>query len=74
MEEIIEDDIAMEAKDPEPAPETPQLRSSTRIPKLWERYSPSLHYLLLTYVLKYYEKAMESEDSIKWELAMKDEM
>ena len=77
MEEITKDDVAEKAKeDPEPRPEIPQLRRSARTPKPRERYSPSLHYLLLIDggEPECYEKAVESEDSVKWELAMKDEM
>ena len=48
LEEITEEDIAEGARVPEPEPMTPQLRSSARIPKPRVRYSPSLHYLLLT--------------------------
>ena len=68
LEEIIEDDVIKGAiEDPEPVPETPQLRRSARIPKPRERYLPSLHYLLLIDggELECYEEAVESEDSVK---------
>ncbi|PNX56913.1 retrovirus-related Pol polyprotein from transposon TNT 1-94, partial [Trifolium pratense] len=41
-----------------------------------DRYSPSLHYLLLTDAgePECFSEAMQGNDSIKWELAMKDEM
>jgi hypothetical protein len=59
-------------------PETPmtQVRRSTRMSKAPERYSPSLHYLLLTDAgePEYFGEAMQGNDSIKWEVAMKDEM
>ncbi|KAE8720675.1 V-type proton ATPase subunit G3 [Hibiscus syriacus] len=55
---------------------TPELRRSSRIPKLTQRYSPSLHYLLLTDngEPECYDEAMQVEDSVKWESSMKDEM
>lgn len=50
------------------------LRRSTREIKALERYSPSLHYLLLTDggELESFDEAMEV--SIKWEQAMDDDM
>ncbi|KAE8713932.1 Detected protein of unknown function [Hibiscus syriacus] len=55
---------------------TPELRRSSRIPKPTQRYSPSLHYLLLTDngEPECYDEAMRVEDSVKWESSMKDEM
>ncbi|KAE8692217.1 Receptor-like serine/threonine-protein kinase SD1-8 [Hibiscus syriacus] len=57
-------------------PGTPELRRSSRIPKPTQRYSPSLHYLLLTDngEPECYDEAMQVEDSVKWESSMKDEM
>ena len=59
-------------------PLTPQseLRRSTRITRARERYSLTLHYLLLTDSdeLECYEEALQVEDKIKWEIAMDDEM
>ena len=57
-------------------PRTPEVRRSSRTPKPVQRYSPSLHYLLLTDngEPECYDEAMKMEDSIKWESAMKDEM
>lgn len=41
-----------------------------------QRYSPSLHYILLTNNTESesYDEVMHVKESIKWELAMKDEM
>ncbi|KAE8694473.1 hypothetical protein F3Y22_tig00110783pilonHSYRG00316 [Hibiscus syriacus] len=57
-------------------PDTPELRRSSRIPKPTQRYSPSLHYLLLTDngEPECYDEAMQVEDLVKWESSMKDEM
>ncbi|KAE8689304.1 paired amphipathic helix protein Sin3-like 3-like [Hibiscus syriacus] len=46
-------------------PDTPKLRRSSRIPKPTQRYSPSLHYLLLTDngEPECYDEAMQMEDS-----------
>ena len=76
LEEIIEEDIVEGARVPEPEPVTPQLRRSARTPKLRVRYSPSLHYLPLIdgWEAECFYEAMESKDSVKWVLAMKDEM
>ena len=51
------------------------LRRSSRIPRPPQRYSPALHYILLTDrgELESYDEAIQDE-SVKWELAMKDEM
>ena len=49
LEEITKEDIFKRTKeDPEPKPDTPQPRRSMRISRPLERYSPYLHYLLLT--------------------------
>ncbi|KAE8664146.1 Serine-threonine protein kinase [Hibiscus syriacus] len=57
-------------------PDTPELRRSSRIPKPTQRYSPSLHYLLLTEngEPECYDEAIQVEDSVKWKSSMKDEM
>ena len=41
-----------------------------------QRYSPFLHYILLTNndEQESYDEAIHVKESIKWELAMKDEM
>ena len=52
------------------------LRRSTRSVRAPDRYSPSLDYILLTDSgePESYKKALQDENSSKWELAMKDEM
>ena len=59
-------------------PPTPQaeLRRSTRKMKTQERYSPALHYLLLTDSgeIEYYEEALQVKAKVERELAMDDEM
>ena len=52
------------------------LRRSSRTIRAPYRYSPSLHYLLLTDegVPKSFDEALQVEDLINWELAMDDEM
>ena len=52
------------------------LRRSSRTIRAPDRYSPSLHYLLLTDERepKSFDEALQVEDSIKWEQAMDDEM
>jgi hypothetical protein len=52
------------------------VRRSTRIIRSPQRFSPSLFYILLTdgSEPETFVEALEVEDSIKWELAMKDEM
>jgi hypothetical protein len=54
----------------------PEIRRSARIPKPLTRYSPSLHYLLLTDSgePEHFSEAMQVKDSVKWELAMQDEI
>ncbi|CAJ2648559.1 unnamed protein product [Trifolium pratense] len=81
LEEISESDTAIKSQntgievESESEPSTPPRRSSrTSVPP--DRYSPSLHYLLLTDAgePECFSEAMQGNDSIKWELAMKDEM
>ncbi|XP_069145660.1 uncharacterized protein [Solanum lycopersicum] len=50
------------------------LRRSSRTIKAPERYSPPLHYLLLTdeWEPESLDEALQMEDSIKWEQAMDD--
>ena len=52
------------------------LRRSSRTIRAPDRYSPSLHYILLTDEgePKSFNEALEVEDSIKWEQVMDDEM
>ena len=52
------------------------LRRSSRTIRAPARYSPSLHYLLLTDEGKpaSFDEALQVEDSIKWEQAMDDEI
>ena len=52
------------------------IRRSSRSIKAPDRYSPSLHYLLLTDEgePESFDEALQVEDSIKWEQAMDDEM
>ena len=52
------------------------LRRSSRSIRAPDRYSPSLHYLLLTDEgePESFDEALQVEDSIKWEPAMDDEM
>ena len=52
------------------------LRRSSRSIRAQDRYSPSLHYLLLTDEgePESFDEALQVEDSIKWEKAMDDEM
>ena len=52
------------------------LRRSSRSIKAPDRYSPSLHYLLLTDEgePESFDEALQVEDLIKWEQAMDDEM
>ena len=53
-----------------------QLRRSGRLRKLVERFSSSIYYLLLTDAdePECFDEAIQVEDSVKWELVMKDEM
>ena len=52
------------------------LRRSSRTIRAPDRYSPSLHYLLLTDKgeLESFNEALQVEDSTKWEQAVDDEM
>ena len=52
------------------------LRRSSRSIRASDRYSPSLHYLLLTDEgePESFDEALQVDDSIKWEQAMDDEM
>ena len=76
FEEISGNDVQISPKAVQEEPGTPALRRSSRIPKPIQRYSPSLHYLLLSDSgePECYDQAMQVEDSVKWESAMKDEM
>ena len=53
-----------------------ELRRSIRQTKAPKRYSPALHYLLLTNSGKpeYYEEALQVEAKAEWELAVDDEI
>ena len=63
---------------PDVNPQTPvtELRRSSRISRPVQRFSPSLNYILLTDrgEPECYEEATQVDESIKQELAMKDEM
>ena len=84
LEDITEVDIASRVQgnpehlDEDPEQVTPPLkiRRITRVSRPTQRYSPSLYYLLLTDggEPECYAEAMQVEDSVKWELAMKEEM
>ena len=76
FEEISGNDVQISPEAVQEEPGTPALRRSSRIPKPIQRYSPSLHYLLLSDngEPECYDQAMQVEDSVKWESAMKDEM
>ena len=72
------DTVTDENVAPDVNPQTPVagLRRSSRISRPVQRFSPSLNYILLTDrgELECYEEATQVDESIKWELAMKDEM
>ena len=53
-----------------------ELRRSSRIPRPPQRHCPALHYILLTNrgEPESHDEAVEDKESVKWELAMKDEM
>ena len=53
-----------------------ELRRSSRIPKPLQRYFPALYYILLTDrgEPESFDEAIKDKESVKWELAMKDEM
>ena len=76
FEEISGKDVQISPEAVQEEPGTPALRHSSRIPKPIQRYSPSLHYLLLSDSgePECYDQAIQVEDSVKWESAMKDEM
>ena len=76
FEEISGNDVQISPEAVQEEPGTPALRRSSRIPKPIQRYSPSLHYLLLSDSgePECYDQVMQVEDSVKWESAMKDEM
>ncbi|KAE8676976.1 Vesicle-associated protein 4-1 [Hibiscus syriacus] len=77
FEEISVNDVQISPEAvQEEEPGTPELRRSSRIPKPTQRYSSSLHYLLLTDngEPECYDEAIQVGDSIKWESSMKDEM
>ena len=76
FEEISGNDVQISLEAVQEEPSTPALRRSSRIPKPIQRYSPSLHYLLLSDSgePECYDQAMQVEDSVKWGSAMKDEM
>ena len=76
FKEISGNDVQISPEAVQEEPGTPALRRSSGIPKPIQRYSPSLHYLLLSDSgePECYDQAMQVEDSIKGESAMKDEM
>ncbi|KAE8728454.1 FACT complex subunit SPT16-like [Hibiscus syriacus] len=76
FEDISENDVQINPEAVQEEQGTPELRRSSRIHKPTQRYSPSLHYLLLTDngEPECYDEAMQVEDSVKWEFSMKDEM
>ncbi|KAE8728570.1 hypothetical protein F3Y22_tig00004205pilonHSYRG00040 [Hibiscus syriacus] len=67
FEEISRNDVHISPEEVQEKPVTPELRRSSRIHKRTQRYSPSLHYLLLTDngELECYDEAMQVEDSVK---------
>ncbi|KAE8671774.1 putative polygalacturonase [Hibiscus syriacus] len=76
FEEISGNDVQISPEAVQEEPGTPELRRSSKILKPTQRYSPSLHYLLLidNGEPECYDEAMQVEDSVKWESSMKDEM
>ncbi|KAL5837106.1 hypothetical protein ACOSQ3_014275 [Xanthoceras sorbifolium] len=76
FEEISGSDVQISLETVQEEPSAPELRRSSKVPKPIQRYSPSLHYLLLTDSgePECYDEAMQVEDSVKWESAMRDEM
>ncbi|KAE8692624.1 Retrovirus-related Pol polyprotein from transposon TNT 1-94 [Hibiscus syriacus] len=62
FEEISENDVQISPEAVQEEPGTPELRRSSRIPKPTQRYSSSLHYLLLTDngELECYDEAMQA--------------
>ncbi|KAE8711604.1 Detected protein of confused Function [Hibiscus syriacus] len=67
FEEISGNDVQITPEAVQEEPCTPELRRSSRIPKPTQRYSPSLHYLLLTGngEPECYDEAMQVENSVK---------
>lgn len=76
FEEIPRKEVQNNPEVIEEEPRTPEPRRSTRTSRPTQRYSPSLYYLLLTDngEPECYDEAIQLEDSVKWESAMKDEM
>ncbi|KAE8682957.1 AGC (cAMP-dependent, cGMP-dependent and protein kinase C) kinase family protein, putative isoform 1 [Hibiscus syriacus] len=76
FEESSGNDVQISPEAVQEKPGTLELRRSSRIPKPTQRYSPSLHYLLLTEngEPECYDEAIQVEDSVKWESSMKNEM
>ncbi|KAL5769829.1 hypothetical protein ACOSP7_013983 [Xanthoceras sorbifolium] len=76
FEEISGSDVQISPETVQEELDAPELRRSSRVPKPIQRYSPSLHYLLLTDSgePECYDEAMQVEDSVKWESAIRDEM
>ncbi|KAL5752990.1 hypothetical protein ACOSQ2_023497 [Xanthoceras sorbifolium] len=76
FEEISGSDVQISPETVQEEPSAPELKRSSRVPKPIQRYSPSLHYLLLTDSgePECYDEAMQVEDSVKWESAIRDEM
>jgi ATP-binding cassette subfamily B (MDR/TAP) protein 1 len=84
LEDITEDDLAgnsrnsVHGNNEEMAPATPvpEVRRSSRVTRPPERFSPSLHYLLLTEngEPQCYTEAVQMDDSVKWESAMNEEI
>ncbi|KAL5754374.1 hypothetical protein ACOSP7_022594 [Xanthoceras sorbifolium] len=76
FEEISGSDVQISPETVQEELDAPELRRSSRVPKPIQRYSPSLHYLLLTDSgePECYDEAMQVEDSVKWESVMRDEM
>ena len=78
LEEVSDDDVLRKTQEAESSTgqSEVQLRRSSRIRKPVERYGSSMYYLLLTDAdePECFEEAIQVEDSVKWELAMKDEM
>ena len=92
LEEISESDVVSKWQNTEVEPEsesgsTPKqiadsitleilIRRSSKTIVAPQKYSPSLHYLMLTDAGKpeHFAEAMQGDESIKWELAMKDEI
>ncbi|KAE8705357.1 hypothetical protein F3Y22_tig00110429pilonHSYRG00830 [Hibiscus syriacus] len=76
FEEFSGNDVQINPEAVQEERRTPELRRSSIFPKPTQRYSPSLHYLLLTEngEPECYDEAMQVEDSVQWESSTKDEM